>query len=248
MRVALMLRGIALIVSVGAVILVVRESGLAATLEDLRAWIDAHVRGQGLSGEAVFVALAAAATAVGLPRHAFAIAAGYAFGVGLGSVLTVIGCTLGCLGAFGYARWLGRDLVSARYPRRIRKVDAFLGANPLSMTLAVRLMPVGSNLATNLVAGVSSVALGPFLLGSAIGYLPQTLVFALVGSGVEQGTVARTLIAVALFVASASIGIYLYRKHRRGLGFVDAVDAALSTSTKTGREAAAAGSSEPGRL
>ncbi len=227
MRIRSLARGIGLILSLAVIAVVVRESGLADGLEDVQSWIDIHVRGQGLAGEAVFVAIAAAGTAVGLPRHAFAIAGGYAFGVALGAALTVMACTIGCLCAFSYARWLGRDLVAERYPRRIKKIDAFLSDNPFLTTLAVRLMPVGSNVATNLLAGVSSVAAAPFLIGSALGYTPQTLVFVLVGSGIEQSTAARTAIAIALFVASASIGVFLYRRNRRARGFDEALDEVL---------------------
>jgi uncharacterized membrane protein YdjX (TVP38/TMEM64 family) len=133
----------------------------------------------------------------------------------------------GCAIAFAYARFVGRDLVAHRYPARVRKVDEFLRVNPFLMTLAVRLLPIGNNLVTNLVAGVSSVAAAPFLAASAAGYLPQTIVFALVGSGVEQGVLAKSGVAAVLFVASALIGIYLYRRFRRGKSFDTDIDAAL---------------------
>ena len=55
------------------------------------------------------------------------------------------------------------------------------------MTLLIRLLPVGNNFATSLAAGVSRVPARPFLLGSLLGYMPQTMVFALAGSGVEMG-------------------------------------------------------------
>ena len=85
------------------------------------------------------------------------------------------------------------------------------------MTLVVRLLPVGHNLTTTLAAGVSRIRTAPFLAGSLIGYLPQTLVFALAGSGVGLDAKPRIALAAALFIASAALGAWLYRRYRKDL-------------------------------
>jgi uncharacterized membrane protein YdjX (TVP38/TMEM64 family) len=95
-------------------------------------------------------------------------------------------------------------------------VDAFVRDNPFSMTLLIRLLPVGSNVATSLAAGLSSVAALPFLLGSGLGFVPQTAVFALVGSGVNVDPVWRIGLGVVLFVLSGALGVYLYRRLKHG--------------------------------
>ncbi len=87
------------------------------------------------------------------------------------------------------------------------------------MAMLIRLLPVGSNVITNLLAGVSSVPLLPFLAGSLIGYLPQTVIFVLLGSGVNVQPVWRTAASVALFVASGLLGVVLYRRMRQGKAF-----------------------------
>jgi uncharacterized membrane protein YdjX (TVP38/TMEM64 family) len=207
--------------------LVIEQSGLDSGLDELRQWVDREVRGHGLPGSLAFVVAGMAITAFGLSRQVLALLAGYAFGVAAGTGLALLATLGGCAIAFAYARFVGRDLVAHRYPARVRKVDEFLRVNPFLMTLAVRLLPIGNNLVTNLVAGVSSVAAAPFLAASAAGYLPQTIVFALVGSGVEQGVLAKSGVAAVLFVASALIGIYLYRRFRRGKSFDTDIDAAL---------------------
>ena len=66
----------------------------------------------------------------------------------------------------------------------IARVRAALAARPFRTTLALRLLPVGSNLALNLLAGLGRIPVLPFLAASAIGYLPQTLIFVLLGEGV----------------------------------------------------------------
>jgi len=180
-------------------------------------WIDTQVRGQGFRGELIFLGMAAITTAVGFPRQVVAFLGGYAFGFVFGTLLAVLGTVTGGLLTFFYARWFGRSLVLHRFPNRIRKLDDFLSGHPFTMALIIRLLPVGSNVGTNLVAGVCSVAALPFLAGSGVGYLPQTLVFALAGSGVHFDPSLRLSLAALLFVISSLLGVWLYRSHRHGL-------------------------------
>ena len=185
-------------------------------------WIDNEVRGKGWSGDLLFLAVGTLATALSVPRQVIAFLGGYGFGFVAGTALATLATLLGCVLGFFYARWLGRGLVQARFPGRIRKLDAFLHQHPFSMTLVIRLLPVGHNASTNLLAGVSSVRALPFFAGSVLGYLPQNLVFALAGSGVNLDQALRLTLAVALFVISSLLGIGLYRRYRQNLAGMDA--------------------------
>ena len=198
------------------------------------AWIDTDVRGKGVGGEILFLCVAGVATAVALPRHVVSFLGGYAFGVLLGVLLALIGTVIGCIVTFFYARVVGRPLVSARLGARVQRVEDFLAAHPFWMTVLIRLLPVGNNFATNLAAGVSRVPAIPFFLGSALGYVPQTLVFALAGSGVEVGAAWRIGIAVALFLVSGVIGAWLYRRYRHGKTLGAEVDEALEEHADSG--------------
>lgn len=179
-------------------------------------WIDNQVRGKGFYGELLFIGAGAVITAVGLPRQMICFLGGYAFGFVIGTLLSLSATVFGCILAFYYARWLGQELLTSRYPERIRRIDHFIHDNPFSMTLLIRLLPVGSNLFTNLAAGVSSVRTGRFLSASAIGYIPQTIVFALIGSGTRINPEWRIGLGIVLFIVSSGLGISLYRRYRRG--------------------------------
>lgn len=204
------LRGLLFLASLVAVVYLMRAGGLALD----QAWIDREVRGRGLAGELLFLGMGAVTTAIGLPRQIVAFLGGYAFDWLLGTALALLAATLGCALAFGYARVLGRGLVTARLPGLVRRLDAFLDRQPFFMALLIRLLPVGHNLSTNLAAGVSRVRVLPFVAGSALGYLPQTLVFALAGSGVNLDPAWRLGSAVVLFLVSALLGVWLYRRYR----------------------------------
>jgi len=202
------------------------ESGLLTGMLS-RNWIDAEVRGKGFAGELLFVAVGGVATAVAVPRHIVSFLGGYAFGLGLGSALALAATEVGCVLTFVYGRHIGRPLVSARLRERVRRIEDFLAANPFAMTLLIRLLPIGSNFATSLAAGVSRVPARPFLLGSLFGFLPQTVVFTLAGSGIEMGATFRVALAVLLFVVSGAIGIWLYRRYRHGRTLGDDVEKAI---------------------
>jgi uncharacterized membrane protein YdjX (TVP38/TMEM64 family) len=221
------LRGLALLVSLVLVGFALKSSGAGALFDET--WIDAYVRGQGVRGLLVFIALGLAFTALGLPRQIIGFLAGYAFGFVEGTGLALVATTLGCIAAFYYARFLGRDFVAHRFPDKVRRIDVFLNRNPLAMTLLIRFLPLGSNLATNLAAGVSGVRGTPFFTGSLIGYLPQTAVFALVGSGIGLDPVFRISLGAVLFALSGVLGVYLYRRYRHGMTFDDGVDRELDT-------------------
>ncbi len=206
------LKGLLLIASLAALGFLVKHGFLSNMLSEQ--WIDTRVRGQGWHGDVIFLAVGALTTALGFPRQVVAFLAGYAFGFVSGTALATLAAVFGCVMAFFYARWLGRGLIQNRFPGRIRKVDAFLHEHPFSMAVVIRLLPVGSNVLTNLLAGVSSVRGLPFFAGSGVGYLPQTLVFALAGSGVHFDPALRLTLAGVLFVVSSLIGVWLYRRHR----------------------------------
>jgi uncharacterized membrane protein YdjX (TVP38/TMEM64 family) len=171
-----------------------------------------YVMGHGLEGEVLFVLGGALLTAAGLPRQAVAFAGGYAFGLKMGLALAMVAQILGCVTDFFWARAIARDWVRARLGQRLAKLDARLSAQPFTASLTLRLLPVGNNVVLNLLAGLSSVSAQAFLAASAIGYLPQTLVFGLLGSGVQVSHTTQIALAVILFVVSAAFGILLMRR------------------------------------
>jgi len=224
-RLRVLLRGLVLIVTLVAVGFLIEGMGFRDALDT--GWIDAQIRGKGLSGDALFVMVGALFIGIGLPRQAVCFLGGYAFGFVEGVLWSSLASVLGCIGAFYYARFLGRSLVVTRFPDRIARLDAFLEGNTFSMSLLLRLLPVGSNLLANLAAGVSGVRAVPFFLGSALGYLPQTLVFVLLGSGIQVDPVFRIGSSVILFIASGVLGVWLYRRYRHGRRLDAATEAVL---------------------
>jgi len=184
--------------------------GLADLLSE--EWIDARIRGQGLHGWLLYVSLAGLAVSLAAPRQAVSFLGGYAFGFLGGSLLALAATGLGCALDFWLARWAGRAWVLQRMGQKMAALEQILRHDPLGMALLIRLLPVGSNFLTNLLAGISGVRFRPFLAGSMLGFVPQTLIFALLGSGVHVAPAWRTGLAMLLLIASAWMGCLLYRR------------------------------------
>ncbi len=180
-------------------------------------WIDTWVRGNGVTGVALFVFVGTVFTALGLPRQIFSFLAGYAFGFMVGTEFALVATLLGAAIAFHSARLVGRAFLIQHFPRHIKKIDDLMTDRTMSMTLLLRLSPVSNNLATNVAGGVSEVRVLPFFAASALGYLPQTLVFTLLGSGFHLDPRLRTGLSIALFVISTLLGTWLWYYHRRGV-------------------------------
>ncbi len=200
---------------VGAGLLLRELGGLPGT-----EWVDRTIRDEGLVGEAIFLAVGTAMTAAGLPRQTVAFLGGYAYGVVLGAALALLAQLLGCAASFWWARLIGRRWaerrMAGRFGARLRPLRDALAADTFGATLAIRLLPVGNNLALNLLAGAAGIRLAPYLAASAIGYLPQTLVFALLGKGVRVDGAWQMALSAALLLVSVALGLRLLRRHRAG--------------------------------
>ncbi len=204
------LKGLLLIASLAGLTLFIRATDLAHVFD--ATWADTHLRGP--AGPLVFLAIGTLIMAAGLPRQVISFIGGYAFGFLAGSLLTLAASAAGCLITLSYARFLGQDFIRRRRSKKIQKLNAVLSANPFKSALLIRFLPVGSNLLTNLAGGVSNAHAGRFVLGSAVGYIPQTVVFSLLGTGIRVNSWMSTGLSVLLFLFSSVIGYTLYRRSR----------------------------------
>ena len=192
------------------------QSGAFGVLPD-KAWVDSEVRNQGATGQLLFIGLAALFASLGLPRQVVAFLGGYAFGFMSGTLLAMLAVLLACVMSFSYGRVARLFLGVSGVPERFRRIAAFVHEHTFTTTLVIRLLPAGSNLLLNLAAGLGGIRMLPFFAGSAVGYVPQMLIFALIGSGISVDPGLRIGVGVALFVLSAMLGMQLYRRYRGSL-------------------------------
>jgi len=171
-----------------------------------------YIESLGATGMLVFIVIAALATSVGLPRQLFAFAAGFSFGVATGVLLSSFAAIIGCaITFFCSRRWL-TDHIQSRYPNVVQGLNELLHKDAFFKILVLRLQPLGTNLITNLCAGVTAMSAKLFLTSSWLGYLPQMLVFALFGAGVRIGSNAYLIYSLSMLGVSLLIGLWLYRR------------------------------------
>ncbi len=214
-----LLKGLVMLAVLGGLVLVAKYCGLESRLSGQSEWFMAHVQGHGAEGVLLFVGVSGLASALGMPRQVLAFLGGYAYGWLWGGLLTTLGTLSSCALDFTLARTLGRDLVMGRFGHRVAKFDAFLRADPFRTALAIRLFPVGHNLSTSVIAGVTSIPAGAFLLGTALGYVPMNIIFALFGAGINAQSPTGKLLSIGLslvlLVASSWLGVSIYRSYKR---------------------------------
>jgi len=182
-------------------------------------WVPAEAWGEalqsaGVAGVLSFVLAGAAATSIGLPRQLLAFIAGLAFGVFEGLLLSLLAAIAGCCITVLVSRRFLAASVATRFPRFIAMLQRVVRKDVFIKILILRLQPLGTNLMTNVCIGLTDARIGTFLMASAVGYVPQMLVFTLLGSGVRVGSTIQLFLSSALLCISLLLGVYLYRKHR----------------------------------
>lgn len=150
------------------------------------------------------------------PRQALAFFGAYFFGFWQGLFAStgavICGCYLDALiGRLFETRV--RNLLKGR----LNLAFGFWREHPFTVSMILRLLPVGSNFLNNLAAGATGVPLKCFVLGSSVGYIPQMVVFSLLGTGVELNSAWKSAMAVALFGVLTIFGGWVYKQYQSKL-------------------------------
>jgi len=163
-------------------------------------------------------------TAVGLPRQLVAFISGFVFGLLPGVLVSLLASLLGCILAFCVSRGVLSDWIRQRYSKAASVLDRLIHHDAFVKIIVLRLQPFGTNLLTNVCAGVSGIKPLVFFSATAIGYVPQLVVFALAGDGIRLGEQSRLLISGLLLLISLVLALWLWRRHKMRLDADDLVN------------------------
>jgi uncharacterized membrane protein YdjX (TVP38/TMEM64 family) len=163
----------------------------------------------GTGGAVAVVTLLAADLFLPIPSSLIMVLSGAAFGVLWGSVFSLVGSIGG--------EWLGFELVR-RYGRRasskmvgddeLERLSRVFARHGAAVVVVTRALPVVME-TMSVVAGLSKMSRGSFLIASLLGTTPIVVVYAYAGAVSRQtGSVVP---AVVMLVAVASLGWVLYR-------------------------------------
>jgi uncharacterized membrane protein YdjX (TVP38/TMEM64 family) len=186
-------------------VLLVLAGGLVALLVDLpsvgavRSWLD----GSGPVGWLGLLAAMSLITLAPVPRTAVSVLAGVIAGFWGGLALALGSGVLGALVGFGLARWLGRETVTRLAGPALARADALLSRRGAVAVLSGRLIPVVPFTLVSYAGGLSGMRVTSYLLGSAAGLVPGTLLHVTVGAtvgaeGLSGGRLLLSLVPLVL--------------------------------------------------
>ena len=153
-------------------------------LREHRALLANFVAYNPLVAPLVFMVIYAVVVAFSLPGGAImTIAGGFLFGTVLGTAWVVLSATLGATILFVIAKTSLGDLLRAKAGPWLKKMENGFKENALSYLLVLRLIPLFPFFVVNLVPAFLGVHLRTYVIGTLLGIVPGSFVFATVGAG-----------------------------------------------------------------
>ena len=145
------------------------------------ALLDAWVSGLGVWAPLIFVALYVIGTVVFFPEALFALAGGALFGPIWGSILNLVGASIGCGIAFLLARYLAGDWVSRRAGGILGRLMAGVESQGWRFVAFVRLVPLSPFNLTNYALGRTRVSFLAYLTTSFVCMAPGGVAYTWLG-------------------------------------------------------------------
>jgi uncharacterized membrane protein YdjX (TVP38/TMEM64 family) len=144
---------------------------------------------------------------------------GVAFGVWWGWLISLLGQTAAAAVCFGLARVLGRGPVEALVGRfGLAAADRWFAHWGVTGVFVTRLVPGVGFDAASYAAGLTGVGFGPFVVATAVGSAPQTLLYAYLGRYAPQA--AWLLLAATLLIGGAVGMVLLVRRRQTVSGWL----------------------------
>ncbi len=145
----------------------------------LGAWVDASPP----RAIALFIIAYAAAVAISFPGASIlTVFGGYLFGLAVGVPAIVFAATLGAAIIFLASKSALGDMLKGRVSGFLSQMEKGFRDNELSYMFVLRLAPVFPFWAVNIAAGLLGVSLRNFLVGTGIGIIPGSFVYASIGN------------------------------------------------------------------
>lgn len=175
-----------------ALVVVLIVLSTATALLPVKDWVKAfsdYVQTLGALGVVLFIAVYALATVLFLPGWIFTVSAGLIYGVVGGTAVALAGATIGATLAFLCGRYLVRERVKAatKGNKKFEAIDAAIGDQGWKIVGLLRLSPLIPFNLSNYFYGVTAVGFLPYLIASAVGMLPGTLLYAYLGGAGKAG-------------------------------------------------------------
>ena len=176
-------------------LVVITLSTLSATLP-VREWIRdfvGWVQQLGLIGVIIFIIAYALATVLFLPGWIFTVSAGLIYGIIGGTFVALCGAVIGATLVFLVGRYSLRENIEEITEKnpRFAAIDEAIGKNGWKIVGLLRLSPLIPFNLSNYFYGITSISFGAYVLVSAVGMIPGTLLYAYLGAIGQAGISGR---------------------------------------------------------
>ncbi len=178
-----------LALGVVGLILALRLTGLGSllsldTLAQHRETLSGFVARNFLLAALAYVVAYAVAVALSFPGAVIlTLTGGFLFGAVFGTLLTVLGATIGATLVFLFARTIFGENALDRFGAPAQRLAEGIRRNAASYLLVLRLVPLFPFFLVNLVPAFVGVRLPVYVLTTFFGIMPGTAVFSLAGAG-----------------------------------------------------------------
>jgi uncharacterized membrane protein YdjX (TVP38/TMEM64 family) len=170
------------------------------TTDEIRAWVVSL----GPWAPVGFVVIYTLATVVMVPGGIFDLAGGALFGPYLGSVLDLIGGTLGAAASFLVARYLAREWVQIRAGPRLQRIMRSVDEDGWQFVAFLRLVPIFPYNIVNYLLGLTRIPFHHYVLATVVFMAPSTVAYTWIGYASREliagdtGTIRYGLIVLGI--------------------------------------------------
>lgn len=189
--------------------------------DKIRAWVDKW----GFLSKLAFIAMVIIQVVIAfIPGEPFEIAAGYAFGVFEGTLLCLIGITVGSIIVFWIVRRFGTRAINFFFASRDTKKLSFLHEKRKlnSLVFILMLIPGTPKDLISYFVGLTDIKFSTWVLIVVIARIPSVITSTLGGSTVSGGNTWLTVIIFAVTIAISAAGLicynYICKKNETGSG------------------------------
>lgn len=197
---------LALLLIVAAIVIAFRVLPVATWLRTFQT----YVRGLGALGYVVYILVYAICVVAFIPASILTLGAGALFGFAGGTIVVVIGATIGAALAFLLARTVMRKRIEKMTASnaKFRALDRAIANEGMKIVFLVRLAIVFPFTWVNYAFGLTAIPLWRYVLATFLGIIPATAAFVFASSAAAKAATGETTsITKIVYIAGGVIAI-----------------------------------------
>jgi uncharacterized membrane protein YdjX (TVP38/TMEM64 family) len=180
------------------------------TLKDNRDSLLVFTQDHYVPAVVLFILIYVLQTSFSLPGATImTLAGGFLFGSLWGPLYVNIGATTGATLAFLAARYLFHQWVERKFGDRLGPIQDGFAKNAFSYLLTLRLIPFFPFFLVNLLSGLTRVKVSTYVVATAVGIIPGSVVYAFAGRQLGTINSLSELVSPRLLLAFSLLGLLM---------------------------------------